>query len=312
MELFTERKEIKKNRMKKRDAFSDMHPAVSFFFFIFVLAVTMLVNHPAVLAISFTAALCLSVYLKGRAALKLLLAFVLPVMLLTACLNPLFNHAGVTMLFYLSNGNPVTLEAICYGIAASCMFGSVLMWFSCYNHVMTSDKFIYLFGRVIPSLSLLLSMALRFVPRFSQKIKETQNAQRFIGRDIKSGNIFKRIYCALRIISITVTWALESAVVTADSMKSRGYGLRGRTAYSIYHFDSRDRTVMTAFVLCAVIFAAEILTGGIYIRYYPTIRMNGTTVFSLAGHTAFFISCFLPTILNIMEDIRWKSLESKI
>lgn len=43
-----------------------------------------------------------------------------------AALNALFNHAGVTMLFYLPNGNPVTREALCYGAAAAAMFAAVI------------------------------------------------------------------------------------------------------------------------------------------------------------------------------------------
>ena len=45
----------------------------------------------------------------------------------------------------------------------------------------------------------------------------------------------------MRALSVTVTWALENAVVTADSMKSRGYGLPGRTAFARQRFDGRDR-----------------------------------------------------------------------
>ncbi len=42
-------------------------------------------------------------------------------------------------------------------------------------------------------------------------------------------------------MSILVTWALENAIDTADSMKDRGYVLPGRTAFSIYRFDRRDK-----------------------------------------------------------------------
>lgn len=44
---------------------------------------------------------------------------------------------------------PLTLESIAYGCAAAVMLVAVLFWFSCYNEVMTSDKFMYLFGRII-------------------------------------------------------------------------------------------------------------------------------------------------------------------
>jgi hypothetical protein len=50
------------------------------------------------------------------------------------------------------------MESIVYGLAAAFMFVTVIIWFSCFNAVMTSDKFIYLFGKVIPALSLILAM----------------------------------------------------------------------------------------------------------------------------------------------------------
>jgi energy-coupling factor transport system permease protein len=31
------------------------------------------------------------------------------------------------------------------------MLISVITWFNCYSAVMTSDKFVYLFGRIIPA-----------------------------------------------------------------------------------------------------------------------------------------------------------------
>lgn len=92
---------------------------------------------------------------------------------------------------------------------------------------MTSDKFVYLFGRIIPALSLVLSMSLRFVPRFTAQIKVISNAQKCVGRDVGSGGLIKRAKQGIKILSILVTWALENAIDTADSMKDRGYGLPG-------------------------------------------------------------------------------------
>ena len=95
----------------------------------------------------------------------------MPLFMVVALMNPLFNHYGVTVLFYLYNGTPVTLESVVYGLAMAVMLCEVIIWFQCYNKIMTSDKFIYLFGRVIPGFSLILSMCLRFVPRFKNRMK---------------------------------------------------------------------------------------------------------------------------------------------
>lgn len=98
-------------------------------------------------------------------------AAILPLMLLTAVLNPLFNHRGLTILCWLPGGNPLTLEAIAYGIAAAGMLAAAISWFYCLNRVFTTDKFVWLFGRIIPFLSLLVSMTLRFVPQFTARAR---------------------------------------------------------------------------------------------------------------------------------------------
>ena len=105
----------------------------------------------------------------------------LPMALMAALINPAFNHEGATLLAYLPSGNPLTLESIAYGFAAAAMLAAVVLWFSCYTAVMTSDKFVYLFGRVIPALSLVLSMTLRFVPKFKAQIQVVSEAQRCVG-----------------------------------------------------------------------------------------------------------------------------------
>lgn len=152
------------------DTFSRYHPVVNFLFFALVLVFSMVLMHPVCLLISLLGAVLYVIQLNGRKGLRLSLRIALPVMLLAALVNPAFNHAGMTILTYLPTGNPLTLESILYGLAAGCMLCAVLLWFVCYNRVLTSDKFVYLFGRVIPALSLVLSMTLRFVPRFKQQM----------------------------------------------------------------------------------------------------------------------------------------------
>ena len=67
-----------------------------------------------------------------------------------------------------------------------------MLWFSSYNEIMTSDKFVYLFGRVIPALSLVLSMTLRFVPKFKAQMQTVMEAQRCGGRDTSNGSLPQR------------------------------------------------------------------------------------------------------------------------
>ena len=238
--------------MRKQDAFSGFHPAVNVLYYAMVLLFSMCLMHPVYLLISLTGAMAYDILLRGRRAVRFAVAGLLPMALFAAAVNPAFNHEGATILTHLPGGNPLTLESILYGAAAAAMLAAVVLWFSSYQLVMTSDKFVYLFGRIIPALSLVLSMALRFIPRFRAQLHTVSEAQTCLGRDTQNGSLLRRMKNALRVFSITVTWSLENAIETADSMRARGYGLPGRTAFSIYRLDSRDRAALAWLGFCGL------------------------------------------------------------
>ncbi|WP_018304970.1 energy-coupling factor transporter transmembrane component T [Desulfitobacterium hafniense] len=295
-------------QMQNKDAFSGCHPIINFLYFGLVLVFTMFFMHPVYLAVSLMTAVTYSIYLRGRKAVRFSLLFMLPMLLLAALINPAFNHEGATILIYLPSDNPLTLESIIYGIAAAVMLASVVIWFTCYNEVMTSDKFVYLFGRIIPALSLVLSMTLRFVPRFTSQIKVVSEAQRCIGRDVSEGSLIQRAKNGLTILSIMITWSLENAIETADSMKSRGYGLPGRTAFSIYRFNSRDKNALLWLLFCGGYIISGWLAGGMYWRYYPTLRGVLLSPFPISFMVVYFVLCLTPVILNLQEDWAWARL----
>ena len=267
--------------------------------------------HPVFLGISLAAALAYALRLGGRKTARLFFLGVLPLLLLVAILDPLRNHAGVTILVYV-NDNPITLEAILFGAASGVMFAAVLLWFSCYNAVMTSDKFLYLFGRVIPALSLIFSMALRFVPRFAAQLKIISNAQKCVGRDISQGNLLTRAKNGLKILSILITWALENAVDTADSMRCRGYGLPGRTAFSNFRLDSRDKASLGLLGGLTALLLVGLALGETTAVYFPAVRIPPVTPLSFVFYAAYAALLSFPLVVNGWEDIKWARLTSKI
>lgn len=312
--------------MRNKDVFSGFHPAVNMLYFTAVIGFAMFFTHPVCLAVSLLCATAYSIYLNGKRAIRFNLAYMLPMLIIAALLNPAFNHQGATILSYLPSGNPLTLESVLYGAAAAVMLITVISWFSCFNTVMTSDKFIWLFGRIIPALSLILSMALRFVPRFRAQIKVISNAQKCVGRDISSvkalrrtklgirvisaRGIFRKIRFGIKTLSILVTWALENAIETADSMKGRGYGLPGRTAFSIFRFDKRDVFALIYILACSATVLTANMTGVYYFRYFPTIRGDWTGTAILVFIVYLALAAF-PLAANIREEIIWKRIAEK-
>ena len=292
--------------------FKTYHPIVNFLYFVFVIGFGCFFMHPVCLCISVICGFTYSVMLKGRRAIKTNLIYILPMLILITLINPVFNHEGITIISYLPSSNPLTLESIIYGLCAGMMIVSVMCHFSCYNEVMTSDKFIYLFGKIIPAISLIISMTLRFVPRFSKQLKVVRNAQKCIGRDVTNGSIIRRAKNGLNILSIMTTWSLENAIETADSMKARGYGIPGRTAFSIYFFDKRDKKAIVAIVFFGIYTFIGGLMGEMHFSYFPSIQSKESSVFGVSVFVAYLILCMLPIIIEISEVRRWKALRSKI
>lgn len=291
--------------MQQNNVFSGYHPLIQLLYFVLVIGCSFVLMHPVCLGISLVCGIFYMLLLEKEKALRFTLTVLLPMFLLAALFNPAFSHAGITILAYFPSGNPLTLESIYYGIAAACMLAAVIAWFRCCTAVMTSDKVVYIFGRIIPALSLLLSMALRFVPRFAAQMKAVAHAQRGIGRDVSQGNALHRARHGIRILSVTVTWALENAIETADSMKCRGYGLPGRSAFSIFRFERRDRYALLFLLLSGVYMITGAALGGLKFLYYPNIT-GAWTPYSFRLFAVYLALCALPLIITAKEVLQWK------
>lgn len=293
----------------KQDAFAGFHPAVNLCFFAAAIGLTMFLMHPVFLAISLICGCLYLWYLQGGRGFVRQVGYLLPVLCFTAVLNPLFNHEGVTVLFYLHNDNPVTLEAVCFGLASMVLMGASVIWFNCCNAVFTTDKIIYLFGRAIPSLSLLISMTLRFVPRFKEYLQTTMQVQKSMAPPKNKLDTLKQVLTAF---SATVSWAMEQSIVTADSMKSRGYGAAGRTAYAIYRFERRDAI---ALLMLAALCAGTVLPWllrQVEWAFYPAMTGELLGYGQLLSYLSFTGICLMPLIIDLTEDCKWNSLRSKI
>ena len=293
----------------KRDAFSGFHPAVNLAYFAAAIGLTMFLMHPVFLGLSLAGGFAYLWYLQGGRKMVRQVGYLLPVMISMALLNPMFNHQGVTVLFFLPNGDPVTLESVCFGLCSAVMMGASILWFNCCSAVFTTDKIIYLFGRVIPSLSLLISMTLRFVPRFKAYLQATGQVQKAMRPPENKLDALKQ---AMTAFSATVSWAMEQSIVTADSMKSRGYGSAGRTAYSIYHFERRDALALT--VLAALCGGTVVpwAAGAVMWSFFPAMTGDLLSVGPVLSCFSFTCICLMPLIINLTEDRKWNLLRSKI
>lgn len=296
--------------MSGKRYFLRVHPLTAFVFFVAVLTLTMLSMHPVIIAASFTCAVAFCCFLCGAKNTVISLAYAFPLMVLVVLVNMATVHRGETYLFFL-NDNPVTLEALLYGVAMSVMFAAVCYWCKCMTVVMTSDKWIFLFGKALPKFSVLLALSVAFVPKFKRRYKQIDSAQRTLGVYSGQGIVDKLRY-KFRVFGILITDVLENSVTTADSMRARGFGLAGRTTYAPYDFTLADGflTMFNLFLLACGI-TMFVLGGGRFV-YYPTV---GSFIFAEKDIVCVFAACavfVMPIICEIKDDLLWRSLKSKI
>ena len=293
------------------DAFSKRHPLVNFIFFLGAIGFGVVIQHPVYLAAGFLCGTTYYLLLNGRKGIKMLLGL-LPLFLIMTAINPLFNTYGATLLFYVF-GRPYTLEALYYGMAIAAVFVVMLIWFGCYNAVLTSDKFTSLFGNLIPSLSLLLVMVLRMIPNLMRKARQFAGARKSIGKGSGDNATNKeKITDGMTILSALTDWALEGGVVTGDSMRSRGYGSAKRTSFMIYRMTGIDSflLVIQCVLILAVLGAA--LTGGTTATYTPDFYIAPVSGMHISGLVAYCAYLSIPTVLHIKEAIQWHISRSKI
>ena len=294
--------------------FDKYHPVTLFVYFLPVLGITMFFNHPVFLLLAFLGAVSITVLLDYKRFFRDS-TFFLTFFIIAVVVNPLMNHNGKTLLFFV-NGNAITFEAVWYGCTMAVMLVAVLYWFRLFTDLMTSDRLLYLFGGITPKLSLVLSMALRYIPLFRVQIHKINQTQRAMGLYSKD-NYISNVKGTLRVFSIMITWSLENAIDTADSMHARGYrekhwNKHPRTRYHTNRFRKPDIFLLTVSLLLTVVTLAGILLGAADYEYYPVTTDISLSLLSVITYTAYGILVFLPVIIKVKENLQWIYYKSKI
>lgn len=300
------------SRTPRPPALAGLHPALAFVLLATCVVAALAFERPAFVAVSLSASVACLVSVRGRAGLRTACAL-LPLALLVAAVNPLVNTRGATVLFTYASGRRYTLEALAYGAATGFSLMAMLLWFAAFSAVMTSDRLMYLFGRVAPALSTACVLVLRFVPRYGRKASRLSRARAGVGLARASGDRGPRT-AALREGAATLgalaTWALEDGVDTADSLRARGYGAARRTSYQRVSWRVRDSVYALAAALLLLACIVGAVRGAADVTYLPRIAVpapNGALWVTLAAYTG-FVS--LPLVCAGEEALRWRRSRS--
>jgi energy-coupling factor transport system permease protein len=292
--------------MTRYHSFPHYHPAAVFLYIAAAIVCAMVTMQTAYLILSFAIGTVYALYLGGARRYFRGLRPMLVMFVLIAVINPLTNHRGAMPLFMLGD-NPVTVEALAYGVSAGAMLMAVLIWFQCYQRLITNDKFMFLFGRAAPTSAMIISMILKFVPVTSVKMREIANAQLALGYggDAAAGSRKIKIRNGVRISGILVSRCMEDSIESAESMRARGYGSGPRTMFARYKLRAED---VVTIVILAALFAANmasiIFIGGKF-NFFP--RIYGFSAYPLP-YVLYAVMLLWPLLVELKERAaaRWR------
>lgn len=281
----------------REDAFAKLHPFANLLYLLLEIGIVVCCGNPILQAIALVFGGIYAALLMGRRSLRVVVGAI-PLAMLVAVINPLFSHQGVTIITYFKSGNPLTLESIYYGLGMGLLVLASLVWFAIVSHIMTADRWIHIFGKMLPQMALFLSMVFRFLPKLNRMNEEMKQTP-------AGANPYRRL-------SMLLTWGLETSVDTADSMAARGYGLRTRTSFTRCHMRGADIAFMVFAGTIGGAVIAFMVTGRLVFYYYPAVYAGESSVCRVVGYVLFALLSAMPVALRVKEQIKWTVLQSNI
>lgn len=285
-----------------------IHPAVYVTYYLLLVVLAFLYNDPYYL-ISFLICISALITLQGISTeFKSVIRFFIPMSILIIILNPLTSKVGTTQI-YLVGGYFITLEALVYGILMSLSLLIILLLFASYNRAVSYQEMLYLFSKRFPHISMIIVMALRFIPLLSYRLTEVNKIFKFNEENYEdrenSGSRTEKLKRTAQMLAVVVSWSLEESMLTAKSMKARGYGVAERTSYLSFKYRKIDILFILLILATLTVCIAGLAQGYGRIEIYPTLNFyineNMFNIYYFA-----FLILLLPLIyLEFKERLIW-------
>lgn len=162
-----------------------IHPGVYLLYYFIMVLLAFIFSDPY-FVLSFLALFLILIALQGVSSeLKNIMKFFIPLSVLIIILNPLLNRTGAHRI-YLFNGFFITYEAIAYGILMSLALLIVILVFSSYNRSVSYQEMLYIFSKKLPIISMIIVMALRFIPLINSRAIEVQKLNNLKANGVES------------------------------------------------------------------------------------------------------------------------------
>ena len=275
------------------DSFSTFHPVVNFIYFMFLFVLSLRFRNPYVIGIVLITMIFyygILAGVKGIASVGKAGAFL---SLFSLIINPLFNHRGICILFYLGN-TPVTKESIVYSIVTAGYLVSMLFLFACFQKVMSADKITVLFAKISPKFALTFSMALSLIPKLSKDYKDIRRSQKGLNKCQRGSAV-----------SSLIGIGLEDSIDRADSMAARGYLLKGKRTHVIPKMNWQDIRLLCVeiFLFIFLLLVAEKIS--LTYEYFPTFYIPVVQPGHVLYYSLLLLFGGIPIYLQGKEIWKW-------
>ena len=298
--------------------FALVHPATMMAFFIAVIVLTLLSYHPLILGLSFVlAAASVALYLGAKALWQSLL-WLIPMAAIVVLFNTLFNRRGATELATVGQYT-FTFESLLFGLCIALMLAAVILWFRLYQEFMTSDRFLYLFAPLAPTMALSIAMVQRWIPLTKNRWQQIRSANKMMSlgevenvqtegkssTPVKKQSRFKIFRSLTRSLSALMSWSMEDAIEAADSMQARGYGEKSkrRSSFRAYHLTTHDGISLAIITKLALAAGVGIFFSTRELAFFPIFR--GAENLPPAALVAATLIMLYPLFIEGKEQLRW-------
>lgn len=287
------------------NGFQGFHPYILFLYYVITGILIMIYNHPVFLITMLIMLIVINLLHDKGKALKKWMVPLLMIGLVFSLLNPFLVSRGTHILFYLGN-RQITLEATVFGFVMSLMLVSIILLFISFNTILNGNKFLFIFSKVLPRTAFLIMLTIRFVPLLKGRLDEITVVQRIRGMTITKGTIKERARNGMNMIQTLLTWSLEEAIQTADSMNARGYGSGKKSSYILYTMETKDWLSLIIFVVLFSINIFCITFGYGKIVIYPQLGTLQFYMLDWLAYLSMIVLVSFPLITEGIELSRWK------
>lgn len=265
-----------------------LHPLPTFAYFVILLVMQMWTFNTFIIVAGYIASVICMCNMRGIERYLRKLPLDILVVAVCALINLVGYHDGEHILTYINN-NAITLEAINFGAHMGVYFLAMVNECLIYKEILTEDEFLYLFGRIAPSASIMISQVFRTIPELKNDYKEITMAAEGLGSF--------GLKAKLRNVSTLISKSLEESIERGELMEDRGYGLGKRTSY--HRFRARKRDFVTGTIVMAVGISLFyiVASGKMTIYFYPKYEFKASYVINAVVSVFFFIYALFPIIL---------------